>query len=101
MPPSMRASSSTRSGADKAREIARHAVAAARLGDAEVRVGERGDLREVGDAQHLPPRPEGLQQASDGRGHRAADAAVHFVEDQRGNMSGLRPDDLDRERDPR
>ena len=43
----------------------------------------RRDLRQVRDAQHLEPLGQPLQPAADDVGHRAADAGVHLVEDQR------------------
>ena len=42
-----------------------------------------GDLRRVGDDEHLRPLPQRLQPAADGVGGGAADAAVDLVEDQR------------------
>ena len=71
------------------------------LGHGEVLVAACRDLRQVGDAQHLATLPELLQQAAHGFRHRAADAGIDFVEDQRRHRRGRRGDDGDRERNAR
>src|SRR5580765_777758 len=50
--------------------------------DLKVRVGARGNLRQVRDAEHLERGPEGAELASDHVGDTAADSGVHFVEDE-------------------
>lgn len=69
------------------------------LVDVVVRMTLRRDLRQVGDAQHLAARTERAQAAADGLRHRAADTAVHFVEDHRGRAVVPERGDFDRERD--
>src|SRR5207248_2976397 len=59
--------------------------------DREMRVGCRRDLRQVRDAQHLERRSERPQRAADDVGDAAADAGVHFVEDETGRRSARRP----------
>src|SRR5207253_3449823 len=54
------------------------------LPDDEVRRGEAGDLRQVGDADDLVPRRELLELPPDDLGDAAADAGVDLVEDERG-----------------
>ena len=56
-----------------------------------------GDLRQVGDAQYLPPLPKLLQHAADGRRDCAADAGVDFVEDQCRQLANFGQHDLDRQ----
>src|SRR5215218_11371311 len=51
------------------------------LFEPEVDVGEGGDLRQVGDAEHLPFAPQRLQPLADDPGGLAADAGVDLVED--------------------
>ena len=53
-----------------------------RLRDLEVGRAVRGDLRQVGDAQHLEPLRQPLQPAADHVGDCPADAGVDLVEDQ-------------------
>ena len=71
--------------------------------DAVVRVGVGGDLWQVGDAQHLPALPEGVQQAADGIGDFATDAGVDFVEDdgRRRGRGFVQAGDFDGEADAR
>ena len=59
--------------------------------DQEVRVGVRGDLRQVRDAEHLERRPERAQLPADDVGDAAADAGVDLVEDQPGRRRARRP----------
>src|SRR5207247_1739005 len=54
------------------------------LPDFKVRVGVRGNLRQMRDAEHLKRRPEGAKLAPDDVGDAPADAGVDFVEDQTG-----------------
>src|SRR6478609_5770960 len=58
------------------------------LRDREVTLGERGDLREVGDAHDLPTTCEALQTLPHGAGGVPADAGVDLVEDERGLRRG-------------
>ena len=59
-----------------------------RLADDELGAGERGDLREVGDAKDLTvPRDLG-DRPPDHLGDRAADAGVQFVEDDMARPAG-------------
>ncbi len=51
--------------------------------DREVAIGERGDLRQVGDAQDLPASREALQPLADRACGVAADAGVDLVEHER------------------
>ena len=48
--------------------------------------GGRGDLRQVGDHDHLPLAGQPRQPLGHGHGHLAADAHVHLVEDHRGGV---------------
>ena len=64
-----------------------------------VRVG--GDLRQVGDAQHLPALPQGVQQAADGVGDFTTDAAVDFVEDDGRGWGFVEAGDFDGKADAR
>ena len=88
-PPSILASSSTRAFASSCARSLTHVLVAARLGHAQVRVGERGHLRQVRDAQHLAPRRRAPAEAADRRRDRAADARVDFVEHERGHGAGF------------
>ena len=55
----------------------------------------------MGDEKHLRRRREALQPLADGRGHRAADAAIHFVEDEHRGRTGLGERDFQCERETR
>ena len=95
-PPSIRSSSALRSVVvelrdARVRRVARHLL------DAEVAVGERRDLRQVRDRDHLRALGEPLQRPADGVRRLAADAGVDLVEDQR--LAAR--DRGDRERDAR
>ena len=59
--------------------------------DLEVRVGVRGNLRQVRDAQHLKRRAERAQLPADDVGDAPADAGVDLVEDQAGRGGARRP----------
>src|SRR4051794_32781886 len=69
-----------------------HAGAGPLAGDVllerEVGPGQRGDLWQVGDAEHLAALAEGTQPLADGTCGLAADPGVDLVEDQR---AGPRP----------
>src|SRR6185369_5167333 len=54
----------------------------------EVDVGERGDLRQVGDAEDLAAGAERPQPLADDAGGVAADAGVDLVEDQGAGRAG-------------
>ncbi|KAG1525225.1 hypothetical protein G6F51_014375 [Rhizopus arrhizus] len=66
-----------------------------------MRVALGGDLRQVGDAQHLMAFTQFTQQFADRFRHRAADAAGDFVENQRGHAGRAAGDDGQRQRDAR
>ena len=78
-----------------------HAVRVSSLGDAQVGIGARRHLRQMGDAQHLPPRAQGLQQLPHRRGHRAAHTTVHFIEHQCRDLTRLARGHLHGQRDAR
>ena len=97
----MRASSSSRSFAsERLHRALRHAVAGG-LADAVVRVALRGDLRQVGHAQHLALRAERAQFLADDLGDGAADAGIDFVEHHRRHGIQAERGDFDRQRDAR
>src|SRR5579859_3678463 len=52
-------------------------------------IGKRGDLRQVGNAEHLMTAAKGLQLPAHGLGGAASDAGINFVEDQ-GACPGFR-----------
>ena len=56
-------------------------VFAGLFGDRPMMMSARGDLRQMGDAHHLPMRAEFAQFAPDHFGDFAADADIDFVED--------------------
>ncbi len=101
MPASIRAISSILAGSRERLDLRAHRLRVAALGHPEVRIGECGDLRQVRDAEHLPARAQCLEEPSDRRGDRAADAGVDLVEDERRHFADLAGRDLDGERDPR
>ena len=80
-PASMRAISSSRSAGVEGLDGGADALAVAGLGDPPVGVGAGGDLRAVGDDQHLAVAGQALQAQAHRVGHRAADALVDLVED--------------------
>ena len=88
-PPSMRAISADARLAGHRLHVADASAALQRLGDDEVMVGAGRHLRQVRDGQHLAVAAELLHQPADRVGHRAADAGVDLVEDQR-RRAGLR-----------
>ena len=57
--------------------------------DHQMVVGTGRHLGQMGHCHHLTILPELLHQASDGLGHRAAHARVHFIENQRPGLSQL------------
>ena len=81
-PPSIRASSSTRPACVEPPDRRARAAAVDALLDLEVRVGVRGNLRQVRDAEHLERRAERPQLPADDVGDAPADAGVDLVEDQ-------------------
>src|SRR5436190_8206092 len=58
--------------------------------DLKVRVGIRGHLGEMRDAEHLKRRSERPQAAPDDVGRAAADAGIHLIEDQSGGVGARR-----------
>ena len=100
-PASIRASSATRSSPVTIRtSLAVTARRRRRLVDDDVPVGERGDLGQVGDDQHLPVARQPGQPATDLDRRPAADAGVDLVEDQRGHRVGAGQAHLQRQHDP-
>ena len=81
--PSMRTSSPTTSPRSRRVTVVRGGVGGRVLDDREVAVGERGDLRQVGDADDLAAAGELAQLLADRARGLAADAGVDLVEDQR------------------
>ncbi len=79
----MRTSSETTSGSASWTTAARVGLGGGVLDDREVAVAERGDLGQVGDAQHLPALAEIAQALADGARGVAADAGVDLVEHER------------------
>ena len=77
----------------------RRGIFAAPLVHEQMLMALRGDLRQVGDAQHLTAFAEAAQQLPDHFGGRAAYTNVHFVEYQGRYTRGLRGDHLDRQAD--
>ena len=72
-------------------------IAANRLLNSELRRAARGDLREVGNAQHLEPRAKSLEPRAYDVRNAAADARIDFVEDQRLPRRVFRRKRLERE----
>ena len=62
-------------------------LASERLLDPEVALGQRRDLRQVGDAEHLARLAERAQPLADGAGGLAADAGVDLVEHERRRLA--------------
>ena len=71
------------------------------LRDADVRVGEGGDLRQVRDDDHLPVGGDLLELAPDRLGRAAAQPGVDLVEDVGQDLVGARQRLLDRQHDAR
>ena len=61
------------------------------LFDGEMRVGVRGNLRQVRDAEYLKGRPQRTQLPSHDVRHTPADARVDFVEDKAWRHAAWRP----------
>jgi hypothetical protein len=74
-------------------------AAAHLLRDPQLMVRLGGDLRQVGDAQHLAVRRECAQLSPDHFRDRAADAGVDLVEDEAGEVCRRDGRDLQREAD--
>ena len=70
------------------RDVARCHDAVVALADDEVPVGERGDLRQVGDDDDLSVPGQGGQPGPDVHGRPPADPGVHLVEDEGGDVGG-------------
>jgi hypothetical protein len=81
-PPSMRASSSTRSCAQTAATELSVAFLTSCLRTTRWSVGTRSHLGQVGDGQHLTIQSKLTHQAPDGLCHRASDTSINFVKDQ-------------------
>ena len=81
--PSIRTSSPTTSRSASSRHRRQRGLGARVLGDREVAGGERGDLRQVRDAEDLAALGERAQPLADGARGLAADAGVDLVEDER------------------
>jgi hypothetical protein len=81
--PSMRASSVTRSSPVDHRDVRGRQPTAGLLQNDQVPVRHRGDLRQVGDHQHLVPLGDLGQRLTHPGADLAADARVDLVEDQR------------------
>src|SRR5581483_3360584 len=71
------------------------------LQHAQMMLAERGDLRQVRDAEHLARSGEAAQLLPDDFGDAPADADVDFVEDEGGNAPEAGGHDLKREADAR
>ena len=69
--------------------------------DAEMLGRARRDLRRMGDEQHLRRRGEALQPFADRGRHRAADAAIDFVEHEHRRRARFGKRNLQREREAR
>src|SRR5438876_274808 len=70
-------------------------------GKAVFELNQGGDLRQVGDAEHLALLAEASQRPADRLGDAAADAGIDLVENQRADRRSLRRDHLDRQADAR
>ncbi|MNV03626.1 hypothetical protein D3C71_939030 [compost metagenome] len=66
-----------------------------------MRVALGGDLRQMGDAQHLALLAQGAQLVPDDVGHGAADARIDLVEDHGGHCIQVQRGHLDGQRDAR
>ena len=99
--PSMRTSSETTSRLAELDDRRARRLGRRVLDDREVACAERGDLRQVGDAQHLTPFPQLAQPRPDRAGGVPADARVDLVEHQRRLRRCGVGDAHDREHHPR
>jgi hypothetical protein len=70
------------------------------LGHDEMAVGPRGDLRQMGDHQHLVPLRHLRQRITHPRPDLPPNALVHFIEYHRGDRVVARQYDLEREHQP-
>ena len=75
-----------------------HARDIALARDSEMACGARGDLRRVGDQQHLRRSREPLKPLADRGRDGAANAAIHFVEHQDGGRARFGKRDFQRQR---
>ena len=100
-PASMRAISSCRAAPVHLGDAGRDAVGAAGLGDQVVGLRARRDLRRMGDRQHLHALGKPRQPLADGVRHRAADAGVDLVEDQRRRRAAIGERHLQRQQEAR
>ena len=100
-PPSIRASSSTRSRTLQRPHVAAHLAGDLGLAHLPLPVGRRRHLRQMGDAHDLMAAPKLLQHPAHDLRHPAADPGVHFVEHQRRHLRDLGGDGLDRQAEPR
>ena len=89
--PSMRTSSETTSRSPSCTTVAQRGLGGGVLDDREMAVAERGDLGQVGDAQHLPGLPELAQALADRARGMAADAGVDLVEHERARVARHSP----------
>ena len=81
--PSMRTSSATTSRSPSCATVGARGVGGGVLDDREVAVAERGDLGQVGDAEHLPALRQRAQAGADRARGVPADARVDLVEHER------------------
>ena len=81
--PSMRTISATSSSPSTRSTVARASPSTVRFVDPEVRRGQRGDLRQVRDADHLAVARQRAKPLADGARRVAADPGVDLVEHQR------------------
>ncbi len=86
----MRTSSETTSRSPSWHDLCARGVGGGVLDDREVAVAERGDLGQVGDAQHLPALRQLAQASADRAGGVPADARVDLVEHERAVGAGAR-----------
>ena len=96
-PDSMRAISSSRASSSSSSIV----VLSFARRDAEMPRGAGRDLRRMGDQQDLGGFRQALQPFAHRIGHRAADAAIDFVEHQRGGRRDLGQRHLQRQREAR
>ena len=99
-PPSIAASSRVRSSGPSRVASRRRSPAGLPLADHDVRVGVRGNLREVRHAQHLVVAAQGPEALPQRRCVPAADPGVDLVEDEERRLVGRGQHDLQRQRQP-
>ena len=102
-PASMRAISSRRAVAGDRLDARRDALAPvhARLGDEEMRLGLRGDLRRMRDGENLHALGEPRQPPADRLGDGAAGAGIDLVENQRRRRAAIGERHLQRQQEAR